>query len=325
MDKFYTNLVPTRRIETQEKSVSASANTLPSVTIITPTLNAAPHLETALRSLQGQNFPRLQHVIADGGSTDATAEIAARYPASEFFVVAGNPHVAVNAALARATGEIVGFLCADDVLEPGALAVIADFFQRHPEAEAVRGLCYLRDRTKGEDAEMEFLHLHGDQLWLQLLYGTPATTSWFFRRAFIEAAGGFNDAYRYSADRLFLLRALAVLGDNVPLLDVPVYTYYAHAQSMTLSKNVANRISFLNEHLNWSKDLLASCPDAKLRELLANWRVFEAYQLMRLALRGGKLMQALHAGFIIMQHPWRLWAATRTRAAFLAAAQAHVG
>src|SRR5215470_13672007 len=109
----------------------AEPRSWPRITIAVPSYNQGAFIRETLDSLVAQEYPNLEVIVQDGGSTDGAVEIArefaARYP--DVFQVdvrpdRGHAH-AVNMAFARSTGEILGYLNTDDTLYPGCLARVA--------------------------------------------------------------------------------------------------------------------------------------------------------------------------------------------------------
>lgn len=185
-------------------------NQLPSITVVTPCLNAAATIRETLESVHGQGYPRLEHVVVDGGSTDATVEIAREYGAR---VVSepdrGRPDAA-NKGIRLATGDVVAFLNADDVYAPKALQRVGYAFATLPDALWVTGYC---DIVDGRGREIR----HGVTLykswllrrWTYGLYLTqnfisdPAT---FVRREVLAEVGELDERYRTSHDYDLWLR-----------------------------------------------------------------------------------------------------------------------
>jgi glycosyltransferase involved in cell wall biosynthesis len=105
----------------------------PRITVVTPSFQQAPFLEECIRSVLLQNYPNLEYIVNDGGSTDGSADIIERY--SEFLAHwqtqkdAGQGD-AINQGFARASGEILGWVNSDDLLLPGALFAVAGEFMR---------------------------------------------------------------------------------------------------------------------------------------------------------------------------------------------------
>ncbi len=105
------------------------------VTAIIPAYNAAPWIGDAIRSIQGQTVPVHELVVVDDCSSDETAAIACSLGAEVLaLAVNGGEGVARNAGLARATGDMIAWLDADDLWAPHHLQVLGSLFDRHPQA-----------------------------------------------------------------------------------------------------------------------------------------------------------------------------------------------
>ncbi|MEI9479708.1 MAG: glycosyltransferase, partial [Deltaproteobacteria bacterium] len=99
----------------------------PLVTIITVVLNFVKYAEACIESVLKESYPHIEHVIIDGGSTDGTVDILSRYstkyPDRVRFISEpdGGPWDAANKGINMAKGEILGFIGADDMYEPGVI------------------------------------------------------------------------------------------------------------------------------------------------------------------------------------------------------------
>jgi len=114
----------------------------PRITLITPCLNAGKTIERTLLSIEQQHYPNLQMICVDGGSSDATPEIIARYGhlVSEFIREKDkNVADALNKGFKIADGDIHCYLNSDDALAPGALKRIAALFMDEPDVDVITG------------------------------------------------------------------------------------------------------------------------------------------------------------------------------------------
>lgn len=114
----------------------------PSIALVTPSLDHGRYVARAVESVLSQGYPALQYVVRDGGSADDTlARLELYRPRLTKLESApdGGQAAAINAGFAETDGEIMGWLNADDVLLPGALAHVARFFDRHPAVDVVYG------------------------------------------------------------------------------------------------------------------------------------------------------------------------------------------
>jgi glycosyltransferase involved in cell wall biosynthesis len=180
---------------------------LPIVSIVTPALNQGQFLERTIQSVLKQEYPTLEYVVQDGGSTDGTARILAEYRSKLSQVAslkdAGQAN-ALNCGFQRSTGEIMAWLNADDLLLPGTISYVVNFFLSHPDVDVVYGhrICIdAHDREVGR----WILPPHADAVLPWANYIPQETLFW--RRRIWEKAGGYLDeAYQFAMDWELLLR-----------------------------------------------------------------------------------------------------------------------
>jgi glycosyltransferase involved in cell wall biosynthesis len=114
----------------------------PSIAIVTPSFNQASFIGRTVASVLRQNYPALEYVIQDGGSTDDSLQEAIKAglaPASFIVEKDGGQGDAINRGFNRVAGELMAYLNSDDVLLDGALARVASYFAENPEVDVVYG------------------------------------------------------------------------------------------------------------------------------------------------------------------------------------------
>lgn len=196
---------------------------LPSITIVTPALNGERTIASALESVAAQGYPRLQHLVMDGASSDRTVEIARSFPDVE---VHSEPDDglsdALNKGLRLATGDLVGWLNADDLSHPGALEAVGHAFAQRPDAPLVTGRCRIVDGDGNEIRKPitayknALLSRYSYRLYLtQNFISSPAS---FMNRRTLDRVGEFDPRFRLSMDYDMFLRLLKH-GDPIVLDD----------------------------------------------------------------------------------------------------------
>jgi len=124
----------------------------PKISIVTPSYNQAQYLEETIRSVLLQNYPNLEYIIIDGGSTDGSVEIIKKYePWLTYWVSKsdkGQSH-AINKGWRKGQGEIFGWLNSDDYLMPNILFKVAEAFQDHPDV----GIVYAKTINVDQNSE----------------------------------------------------------------------------------------------------------------------------------------------------------------------------
>jgi len=173
--------------------------------IVTPSLNQGAYLADCLASVReaaARSGRRVEHFVADGGSSDRTPDILRNQTFARWISGPdGGQTDAINLGIARTSGDIVSYLCADDLLEPDALARVWGAFAANPDAGVVYGDAYFlegtwkRPKTAGE---FSVARLRAGNFLFQ-----PAV---FLRRAVLDAHGPFDVTLRYCMDHEYWLR-----------------------------------------------------------------------------------------------------------------------
>ena len=127
----------------------------PRISIVTPSFNQARYIVATVESVIAQDYPNLDHIVIDGGSTDGTLDRLARYTHVRLVSEADRGHAdALNKGFRLATGEIWGFLNSDDTLLPGALHRVAREVDPGRGRQIVMGRCRFID-AEGRSSGLE--------------------------------------------------------------------------------------------------------------------------------------------------------------------------
>ena len=179
----------------------------PTITIVTPSYQQGRFLDRTIYSVVSQQYPGLEYVVQDGGSSDETLEVLRRFDPllTRWISEADNGQAdAINRGFRETTGDVMAWLNSDDLLLPGSLAYVARFFVDHPQVDVVYGHRLMIDEN--DDQIGAWILPPHDDLVLTLADYVPQETL-FWRRRIWEAAGGSIDpTFAYALDWDLLLR-----------------------------------------------------------------------------------------------------------------------
>jgi glycosyltransferase involved in cell wall biosynthesis len=121
----------------------------PLVTVVTPSFNQRRFIEATIRSVLDQDYPAIEYIVKDGGSTDGTLELLRRYGDHLTWTSApdGGQTAAINAGWRQGRGQIVAWLNSDDLYTPGAVRRAVEAFRQQPDAAGVYGDCDYIDQA----------------------------------------------------------------------------------------------------------------------------------------------------------------------------------
>ncbi|NWF35534.1 glycosyltransferase family 2 protein [Mariprofundus sp. KV] len=184
------------------------------ISIITAVYNGAATIGDAIKSVLDQSHPNIELIVIDGASTDGTLAVLESYR-DRIDIVISEPdsgiYDALNKGIARASGDVVGFLHADDLYAGNdVLATVAEAFT-DPAVDAAYGdLVYV---SKSEPDRVIRYWQAGDFRADKLKQGwMPPHPTFYMRREFYERLGGFDTGFRIAADYDCMLRMLGQPG-----------------------------------------------------------------------------------------------------------------
>jgi len=114
------------------------------ISIVTPSYNQAHYIEKTIQSVLSQEYPHIEHLIVDGGSTDSTIDVIKKYEDKLAWSVSEKDKGqtdAINKGFSRATGDVLAWINSDDTYEPGAISAAVKYLREHPKVGMVYGDC----------------------------------------------------------------------------------------------------------------------------------------------------------------------------------------
>jgi glycosyltransferase involved in cell wall biosynthesis len=218
------------------------------ISVIIPTYNHAQHLGEAIESVLSQDYPDMEVIVVDDGSSDNTREVTTNYGGKIICVEQPNGGCALarNAGLNIATGEYIAFLDSDDSLLPGSLLIRAEYLDNHPQVGMVCG-----DVIEVHDARNQRLKSlrvrppkHPENFRWETVEFCATPSSVMARRTCFETAGEFETTLRQGQDWHMWVRL--ALHTNMVYLTIPLAFYKIHDSNVTLDLarvNHYNRIA----------------------------------------------------------------------------------
>lgn len=274
------------------------------VTVVTPSFNQATYLEQTICSVLEQDYPEVEYLLIDGGSTDGSLDIIRKYANRFTWWVSEKDNGqadAINKGLFRARGEIIAWLNSDDYYLPGTIRSAVEAFAAHPQAALIYGNMLAVDEHGNVINHLRYRPVRLEDLLCFEIIGQPAV---FMRRSAFEKTGGLDPSYHFLLDHLLWIH-LAQQGDIIH-----VNQTWAAARYHPAAKNRARAAEFGAEAfrmLEWAQTQPALQPilqELKTRPLASAYRLESRYRL-----DAGQNLAALIAWF----HALRLHPATALR------------
>ncbi len=172
----------------------------PKISIVTPSFNQGDFIEETICSILDQEYPNLEYIIIDGGSTDQTVDIIKKYESKIHYWVSekdrGQAH-AIQKGFELATGDFVNWINSDDILEVGALQKLARMINDYPAIDFFCGNWFdidvngkvLRERKPKPNVQIKGVY--------EFPYAQPAS---FYRKSLLDQFGGVDESFEFTMD-----------------------------------------------------------------------------------------------------------------------------
>lgn len=262
------------------------------VSIITPSYNQARYLEQTIRSVLGQDHPRIEYIVMDGASNDGSVEITRKYASrlAHWESVEDNGQAdAINKGFARASGEIVAWLNSDDYYLPGTISAAVKVFEENPDVVLVYGNMLAVDENGQTFNTLTYKQLTLEDLLCFQIIGQPAV---FMRRSALQQTSGLDPTFHYLLDHLLWIQ-IAKRGRVLHVNQTwSAARYHAEAKNVAKATEFGREAFRILETIAQDKDLATTLHKIDRRAHASAYRVDARYLL-----DGGLPGKALNAWF----------------------------
>tara|TARA_R110000850_G_scaffold102658_1_gene212013 strand:- start:5331 stop:6224 length:894 start_codon:yes stop_codon:yes gene_type:complete len=210
------------------------------VSVLLPAFNRADYIRETVESVLLQDYPQVELIVVDDGSSDGTYEILLEYQREGKLKLLTHPgranrgqSAALNLGLEHVSGEFIAILDSDDVFLPGKLHAQVDYLKAHPEVGLVYGM------GEAVDAEGRWLydilaanHIEPNDpntVLLDCYFSLPVNA--LVRRSVYDQVGGFEEAFRAAQDHDMLIRIAEKT--RLAFIPVKVFQYRRHGDSIS--------------------------------------------------------------------------------------------
>ncbi len=266
--------------ETFPRPSGHTAAELPRISIVTPSFNQGAFLRQTMASVLGQEGVRVEYIVMDGGSSDDSAAIIRSFADRLAWWVSEpdrGQSDAVMRGFARSSGEstdVLAYLNSDDILLPGALRYVAEYFHSHPEVDALYGHRVVIDAAGLEQGRW-YTHRHSADV-LRYVDLVPQETL-FWRRRLYDRVGGIDPSFRFALDWDLLVRFVEAGGrmTRVPYFLACFRVHDASKTSQLLDTVGAAETARIRRTLHGrevsTKDIMRRFNRACAESALADW------------------------------------------------------
>ena len=193
----------------------------PKISIVTPSYNQGQFIEETILSVINQNYPNLEYIIIDGGSTDDTVKIIEKYEKYITYWISetdqGQSH-AINKGLQKATGDILAWINSDDYYLPGTFKVVTQFLGKIEKAIVFGNAIHIQEgsvKIYGSNVSKSFYEID------LKIHDTIIQPSSFWNRSALEEIGLLDENMHYVFDWEWFIRAK--LSDDIKFIPIDNY------------------------------------------------------------------------------------------------------
>ncbi len=209
---------------------------LPTVSIVTPSFNQAPFLEETIKSVLEQDYPRIEYIVMDGGSTDGSVDVIKKYQNRLAFWVSEQDQGqtdAINKGFNRASGDILAWINSDDTYHPKAVGEAVSYLMEHPDVAMVYADCnFINERG---EVIGKFASRQTDYQKLRRGFVHIPQQTMFFHSKYWKDLGPLDPSFYFAMDYDLWVR----LAKRAPIKYIPGRTW-ANFRIHTSSKTNVN-------------------------------------------------------------------------------------
>jgi len=248
----------------------------PLVSIVTPSFNQAKFLRLTMESVLSQDYPNLEYILMDGGSTDGSLDIIREYEDRLAYwesIPDKGQTDAINKGFAKATGKYLAWLNSDDIYQPGAIAEAVDYLERHPPVGLVYGDCAFIDAEGRIIGRFPAAQTDYDRL--RRGYVHIPQQSAFFRGDLWRAVGPLDPSFYFAMDYDLWVR----LAKKAQLAYLPGHlwaSFRLHGDAKTIAADAHCWPEMLRVHYreggSWLSPIVFKYALRRFAAPLINWR-----------------------------------------------------
>ena len=266
-----------------KKIILDKDQTYPKISIVTPSFNQAQFLERTILSILNQNYPNLEYIIIDGGSTDGSVEIIKKYEKYLAYWISEQDNGqadAINKGFKIVTGDIVAWQNSDDIYLPDAFKNVSESFMEHNDIDVLFGNVYLIGENDYILKDMRFIPFNLEHL---IYYDWNLSSQAVFWKRELFNKVGYLKNYKVTFDLDWFIRA-GKATENFRFIRRFLGGYRIHSKSkFSLIKSNARDSIFIeimrqnnieiDENKNWAQQYKLKKLKAFLRKIL--WYILQ--------------------------------------------------